>query len=109
MKTEMSLTSFDKIRQVTIIFVGIYFVMPCKHDQKGSRSGLLLGWLASFSDSAGVCRDVPSEVLTNILLSSRYFNYNFLVEYLLMTNTCEQNEDFQKMVTKGAFTKLLYI
>lgn len=81
--------------------------MPCKHDQKGS--GLLPGWLTSFSDSAGVCRDVPSEVLTNILLSSRYFNYNFLVEYLLMTNTCEQNEDFQKMVTKGAFTKLLYI
>ena len=81
--------------------------MSCKHDQKGSGSGLLPGWLTSFSDSAGVCRDVPSEVLTNILL--RYFNYNFLVEYLLITNTCEQNEDFQKMVTKGAFTKLLYI
>lgn len=83
--------------------------MPCKHDQKGSHSGLLPGWLTSFSDPAGVCKDVPSEVLTNILLSSRYFNYNFLVEYLLITTTCEQNEDSQKMVTKGAFTKLLYI
>lgn len=118
MKTGMSLTLFDKINQGKdlektsnkIIFLGISFVnfMPCKHNQKGSHSGLLPGWL-TFSDSAGVCTDVPSEVLRNILLSSRYFNYNFLVEYLLITNTSEQNEDFQKMVTKGAFTKLLYI
>lgn len=50
-KTGLSLTLFDKINQGkdlektsnNIIFLGISFVnfMPCKHDHKGSHSGLL--------------------------------------------------------------------